>query len=324
VLLSALKFAGQRGGSLKKSRFKTVHLLFRRILLIKRTALFLAGALLAGPMALTAQTTFPPDPSSNLPAPTQIPSQERTQAIGMVPLRVNPPLPPFSRIGLSGEISTLGGQAQVAVNINKVFNLRGVGNYFPYSTTFTVNGFNTTANIRLASAGVMLDSFPFHNGFRISSGALIYNINRATATVAVPSATSFKLNGDTYYSATASSLTGATPISGTATLGLHSIRPSYVVTGGWGNIIPRDSHHWSFPVEVGAAFIGTPALAVNLNGWVCLDQAQTACYNFATDPAAATARTDLQTQVTKWQNDMAQFKVYPIVSFGVAYNFKIR
>ena len=292
--------------------------------MIKRTALFLAGALLAGPLALTAQTTFPPEPSSTLPAPSQAPSQDRTQAIGIVPFKVDKPMPPFSRIGISGNASTLGGQAQVAVNINKVFNLRGTGNYFPYSTTFTVNGFNTTANIYLASAGVMLDGFPFRNGFRISTGALIYNINRATGTVAVPSGTSFKLNTDTFYSATANSITGATPISGTATLGLHTVRPSYVVSGGWGNMIPRNSNHWAFPVEIGAAFIGTPALTVNLNGWVCLDQTQTACYNFVTDPAAATARTDLHNQVIKWQNDLAQFKVYPIISFGVAYNFRIR
>ena len=292
--------------------------------MIKRTALFLAGALLAGPLALTAQTSFPPQQTNPQPVPAQSPSQIRTQAIGMAPRKVDQPLPPFSRIGISGGISTLGGQAQVATNINNMLNLRGIGNYFSHSTNFTVNGFNTTASIRLASAGLLLDIFPFRNGFRISTGALIFNGNRAAGAVAVPSGTSFKLNGYTFYSANASSISGATPIGGTATLGLHSIRPSYVISTGWDNMIPRNGKHWSFPVEVGAAFIGTPALAVNLNGWVCLDQAQTACYNFPTDPAAATARADLQTQVTKWQNDLAPIKVYPILTFGVAYNFRIR
>jgi len=228
------------------------------------------------------------------------------------------------RIAIVGGFSPLGARVQVATNLNSFLDLRASGNYFDYSTNFTVDGISANARAALSSAGASLDVYPFHNGFRVSGGALFYNQNRLTATAAVPSGTSFKLNGDTFYSATANATTGATPISGNAYLSLHAIRPAFTVTAGWGNIIPRDGGHWSFPHEIGVAVIGAPTVDVNLGGFVCLDQTQAYCYNFATAPEAAPARADLQTQVAKWTKDLAPLKVYPIISFGIAYNFRIR
>jgi ubiquinone biosynthesis protein Coq4 len=35
-------------------------------------------------------------------------------------------------------------------------------------------------------------------------------------------------------------------------------------------------------------------------------------------------QTNLKTQIDKYKSDLDPLKTYPIVSFGVAYNFKIR
>jgi len=277
--------------------------------------------MLAAPLALMAQTTYypgQPDPQAPQPLPSRVlPAQILPKKIVQAPR-------PLSRIAIGVGISTVGPQLQVATNLSQHFNLRGTGNFFTYSTDFTTNGINATAKMNLASAGASVDIYPFRAGFRISPGAMFYNQNRLTANALVPGGTSFTLNGDTYYSATANSTTGVTPISGAGTLGLHTTKPAFTVTTGWGNVIPASGRHWSFPFELGVAFIGAPALDVNFGGWVCQDQAQTQCYDFATDPNAADARHDLQTQVAKWRSDLDPLKTYPIVSFGVAYNFKIR
>jgi hypothetical protein len=37
-----------------------------------------------------------------------------------------------------------------------------------------------------------------------------------------------------------------------------------------------------------------------------------------------TAQTNLSTQVSKWTSDLNALKAYPILSFGVAYAFRVR
>jgi hypothetical protein len=238
--------------------------------------------------------------------------------VEIIPKKIVPPPKPLSRIAIGAGVSPLGPGLQIATNLNKHFNVRGTGNFFDYTTTFTTNGISATGKLNLASAGASLDIYPFRSGFRISPGALFYNQNRATGVALVPGGSSFTLSGNTYYSSTAN------PIGGNGILALHTTRPAVTVTTGWGNVIPMSGRHWSFPFELGVAFIGAPTLDVNLGGTVCLDQGQTMCYDFATDPNAANARADLATQETKWRSDLDPLKTYPIVSFGVAYNFKIR
>ena len=46
--------------------------------------------------------------------------------------------------------------------------------------------------------------------------------------------------------------------------------------------------------------------------------------NSKTDPIAIQIQNNLQTQVAKWSSDLEPLKTYPILSFGVAYSFRIR
>jgi hypothetical protein len=134
------------------------------------------------------------------------------------------------------------------------------------------------------------------------------------------------LNGNTYYSATANAATGAAPLNVAANLGLNTHQQALTLTTGWGNMIPRNGGHWSFPFEVGAAFTGTPSLNVNLTGWACIDQAQTECSDVTstTNPIGLAVQSNLNAQVTKWKSDLDPLKVYPIFSFGASYDFHIK
>jgi hypothetical protein len=233
---------------------------------------------------------------------------------------------PFSRIALGTGFSSMGVQISLTANLHDHLNLRTAGNILGYSTSFTTNGIPAHAKLNLESAGTALDVYPFHNGFRISPGLLFYNGNHATANASVPGGTSFTLNDQTYYSANANPATGATPVTGKGEMNLHTNNPAFTITAGWGNTLPRNGGHWSFPFEAGVALTGAPSVKASLNGWACYDRAQTVCtdVNSPTDPIALEIQSNLQSQVNKWTHDAEWLKTYPIASFGVAYSFRIR
>ncbi len=239
------------------------------------------------------------------------------------PVYPGPSMRPFSNVAFGVGISPLGVQLQTTTNLFPHVNLRAGSSLLGYSTNFTTSGIPANASLNMKSAGAAVDIYPFHKGFRISPGLLIYNQNQLTATANIPGGTSFTLNNQTYYSANTNATTGATPVNGNAVLNLHKTNPAFTITTGWGNTLPAHSH-WSFPFEVGVALTGAPSLNVNLGGWACYDQAQTLCTNInsKTDPIALQIQDNLHTQVSKWANDMEPLKTYPIASFGVAYSFR--
>jgi len=231
----------------------------------------------------------------------------------------------FSKMALGTGISPMGIQVSLTTNLNSHLNVRPWGSFFNYSTNFTASGIGANASLNMTSSGTALDFYPFRLGFRISPGVLFYNGNQISATANVPGGTSFTLNGQTYYSASANQTTGAVPVNGNALLSLHTTNPAFTVTTGWGNTLPRKGH-WSFPFELGAAFTGAPTVKVNLAGWACYDQAQTMCTDISstTNPIALEIQSNLASQVTKWTKDLEPLKTYPIATFGVAYSFGLR
>jgi hypothetical protein len=232
---------------------------------------------------------------------------------------------PFSRIAIGGGFGTLGPGIQITTNLADHFNLRASGNAFYYSTNFNDSGFDAHAKLNMATAGVALDVYPFHRGFRLSPGVMVLNNNRVGVNALAAGGTSFTFNDATYYSANANPATGATPLNVVGSLGLNETKPAFTITTGWGNTIPRNGH-WSFPFEAGIALIGAPSVNVSLSGWACQDQAQTECGNVQ-DPTNGTAQdvqTSLNAQIAKWKSDLDPLKTYPILSFGVAYSIPLR
>ena len=224
---------------------------------------------------------------------------------------------PLSHVALGGGVSPLGVNLQAAINLNRYMNFRGVGNVFNYSVNnIKTNGLNLNGKLNFATAGASLDFYPFPNhGFRLSPGGMFYNKNAVNADVTVAGGTSFKLNDVTYYASSTD------PIKGNGELGLNTRNPAFSMTAGWGNTIPRHGGHWSFPFEIGAAFVGAPSLNMALtSGQACDAQGQN-CVFVATDP---NVQQNLQAQLQKYRTDLNPFQYYPIVNFGAAYSFRIR
>jgi hypothetical protein len=234
---------------------------------------------------------------------------------------------PFSRIGIGADVSLLGIGIKEAIVLDQTFDARLMENFFSYtSSRFEVEGFNVNANLHLASTAASLDWYPMNSIWRLSPGVMFYNGNQMSGTINVVPGTSFSLNNQTFYSASANPATGATPLAGTGVLKMYGHQPALTLAGGFGRFIPRSERHWSFPSEFGVVLIGAPTISVNTTGWVCSDYAQTQCSNLAdaTNPVGIAYNTQLKAQLAKWQNDLNKVTVYPIFTYSVVYSFDIR
>jgi len=285
---------------------------------LKSTSLLLSLALLAAPLFAFAQTTvlspYPPASGSN-PQPSANVATVSTAKAGK---KKAEPIKTFSRMAFSGGISAMGINMQVATNVNRFMNLRTTGNYLYFNdNNISASGFNLDAKLHFASAGASLDLYPFPNrGFRVSPGLLFHNDNTVNATMLATTGTSFSLGPARYYSST------TLPVTGVAGIGLNGRRPAFTITTGWGNAIPRSGNHWSFPVEVGVALVGVPTVKLALSGDVCANTSGSCVPVPIT--SVADYSTNLQAQIAKYQSDLKMIRYFPIASFGVAYNFRIR
>jgi hypothetical protein len=224
---------------------------------------------------------------------------------------------PFSKIAVGVTFGMLGAGVEVATPLSRRSNLRVDGTFFNYSPTFDQDGISYAGNIRLRDVRASYDFFPFHGGFRVSGGAMLYNQFNVAATAMASAGKNITLNSVDYYS----DPSGINPLSGNATVAYaNKVAPTFTI--GWGNAIPRSGRHFAFPVEIGAAYTGAPKfnLSMNPNSVVCTTQT----YSVATCGQVATFdgfQPNLAAERTKITNDIAPFRFYPILNAGVTYRF---
>jgi len=231
---------------------------------------------------------------------------------------------PLSRVGIGANVSPLGIGVNATTVLSDYFDARLMGNFFSYtSPRFEIEGFRANANLHLASMAASLDWYPFKSVWRLSPGLMFYNANQLSMTSLVVAGTSFSLDKQTFYSASANAATGATPLTGSGVLGLHPRPVAFTLAGGFGKFVPRSKRHWSFPSEFGVVFMGAPSANVTPSGWVCLDAQQTQCSNIANpaNPVAQQFNTALQAQLAIWRRDLGRITVYPMFSYSVVYSF---
>jgi hypothetical protein len=282
--------------------------------------------LLAASASLLAQSAPAQSDSSQSFAPAAGQASSTTPTHARKPPYAPPA--PFSHLALGGGISAMGINMQAALNEGPHLNMRAVGNYLTYSVNNVKidggggsNGVNVSGKLNFASLGVAMDYYPFpRHGWRLSPGVMLLNQNGIAAGGESSPGTSITLGSQQYYS------DSAALFAINANLGLNTRKQAFTMTTGWGNMISRSGGHWSFPFELGAAFTGVPTIKINLTGSACTNQADAAgngpsCVNMATN---ATAQSNLNAQIAKYRNDLNLLQVYPIFSFGAAFNFSVR
>lgn len=213
------------------------------------------------------------------------------------------------KVGVAVKLSSLGPGAEVAFPIATKLNVRGGFNFFEYSRNFTKDGIQYAGNLYFRSGEASVDWFPIGHQLHFSPGLIFYNGNQVQAVAAVPGGQNFTLNGVTYTSEVAD------PVKGTGNLDFTKVAPTFRV--GFGNLVPRNSRHWSVLTEVGIAYTGTPRTALAFSGHGCLANPP-GCVDMATDP---TVQANVQAEQNKINKDLTLFKFYPLISIGVGYKF---
>jgi hypothetical protein len=131
--------------------------------------------------------------------------------------------------------------------------------------------------------------------------------NPVTANAIVPANQSFSLGGQTYYS------DPSAPMTANGKMNFNQVSPT--ATFGWGNLVRRNKR-FSIPVEIGAAFQGSPKSTLNLTGGVC-----TAPGSGCMGTSNSTVQSNVIAEQVKINKSLSVFKAYPIISFGFGYKF---
>ena len=260
-----------------------------------------AGPAIAQQMAFSSSAESADPAASSAIVATQQRLPRQTQPLEDRPVR------PFSRIAVGTRLGTLGYGAQIATPLTSRLNLRGSANFFNFGYGIGVDGANYDSELHLKSGMVSVDYYPFHTSFHVSPGFMIFKSN-AGATMNVPGGNSFSLGDATYTS------DPNDPVHGNGVMAFgRTFMPALTI--GFGNMIPRrERSHWSVPVDLGLAYTGRNSMAINLAGSACQ---QGFCMS-TSDP-------NIQQNVVQEQNDinesMKRYKIYPILTTGVAYRF---
>lgn len=241
-------------------------------------------ALGGGPFPLPAQAG---------PAPS---SKNKKSGGGKLPLAVGV------------KFSSLGFGIEAGIPLGPRLNLRGGLNAMNYSHRITSNGILYDATLRFRSAEALVDIFLIKS-FHISPGLLLYNGNKIVGAAFVPGGSTFTLNGVPLVS------DPANPINGTGTILLNKAAP--MVRWGFGNLVPRKGH-FSFHMEGGIIFQGTPQAQLALKGSACDPVLVLVCNDIATN---STLQSLVQAQQAKINNDLKIVKFYPAFAIGFSYRF---
>ena len=203
----------------------------------------------------------------------------------------------FNLVGL--QIGTLGVGANFAMPINKNFQARLNINGLKVSKTKTKDGIKYDADLKLFTAGLLLDYYPMDSStFHLSLGAY-YNKNKVTAK-AVPNGNTYTINGKTYEINIVKQID--------ASLTFKKFAPYLGL--GWGGKLNNSG--WSWNLDLGVMYHGTPKFKLTPTKGPQADDYPTKWADAVRTIADKEAET---------QSDVKDYKFYPVISVGFAYRF---
>jgi hypothetical protein len=190
------------------------------------------------------------------------------------------------------KLGTLGPGVDLTGYLTDWMNVRVAGNYISVSWDGEVSDVDYDSDLDMASVLATLDVYPFENNFRISAG-VGFNNNQWNLNGRPTEAE--EIGDNTYPAETIGELNGEATF--------DEIVP-YVGVG-FGNAV-KDDTTLSFQFDLGILFQGTPDVTLGASG-----------------PAAGNPafQSDLKKEEEDIQDEADVFKIYPVLSFGIAYYF---
>jgi hypothetical protein len=194
---------------------------------------------------------------------------------------------------LGGKASTLGLGIDGTVGLLPRLNLRVGANAFSIELDTSTSDIDYDMEVDLLSFPIVLDWHLFRDsGFRISAGALI---NQNEADLEGSSQSSYTIGGIEYTAAELGTLRGK--------VDFDTVAPYLGI--GWGNAVGKNKR-WSFNCDLGVVFQGQANIDLAANGPV------------ASDPSF---QADLDQEKQDLEDELDDYKYYPVVSLGVSYRF---
>lgn len=187
---------------------------------------------------------------------------------------------------------TLGLGPELTAGITDQINARIGLNVFSYDYSSTESDIEYDFDLNLFSVAALVDWHPGAGGFRLSAGILI-NGNDLDAEATAKG--TYTIGNNVYTGAQIGTLKG--------NIDFNSIAPYIGI--GYGNAVGKDKR-WSFVFDLGAAFQGSPDVTLTADGPISTD---------------AAFQADLEKERKDMEDDIDQFKIYPVIAIGVSYKF---
>lgn len=200
--------------------------------------------------------------------------------------------PAFAQLRLGVDGGTLGYGLTLEAPVTSSFTIRAMGHTGSYSHDLHKETIDYDGKLKLGNVGVLLDLHPGGSGFRLSAGAFsnqdkIDLVSKAFGTVVV--------NGVSYDSAAIGNITGDVKFNKT----------SPYAGIGWSR---RAGRGFGASLDLGVLYQGSPKLTVVAHPAI---------------PALVPPSfyTNLETERAKTEQDLKNYKYYPVVSIGISYGF---
>lgn len=195
-------------------------------------------------------------------------------------------------VGAGVGVGTTGFVAEAKYAPTDHLQMRGSFNVLQYDRTEEIDGIDYDGELNMTNVGVFADYFPFHNGFNISGGA--YMGDKSVDLTATP-ASNVEIGSMSFTPAQVGTLQGDVK--------MKDFAPYLGV--GYDNFI--GSSNISFNARAGVMFGGSPEANLNAVGGL-----------LSTDPVLTQ---ELRSEIEDIENDLEDFKYYPVISIGLAKKF---
>jgi hypothetical protein len=193
-------------------------------------------------------------------------------------------------VGVSATVGTLGAGGEVTVGVTRFLGVRAGAHWLGIDPGFSIEEGDVNTELRWLNYHALLDVHPFGNGFRISGGGVL-NDNRFSLSADLTEAVT--INGVDY---------GLTALNGDVEF--EKFAP-YVGLG-YGNAAGKNGR-WHFSFDLGVMFQGEPTVNIEAE---------------ASNPILqALLDNDLREEEQDIEEDLSDFKYYPVLSFGISFRF---
>lgn len=200
-----------------------------------------------------------------------------------------------AQFAVSGSIGTPGGTVEGQVSLNDYLGFRGGYNYLSFDVDEDYDGVAYDGELEMSTFGAFVDLHPFKNSFIITGGA--YLGDKKLDAVATP--TEPVEIGDLVY----------TPDQvGTLDMSADIGDTAPFIGLGFDTTFQGDGH-WGFKIIAGAMFTESPAVALTSNGGTLSDEEQAIFVD------------ELEKERQNLEDDIEDFKAYPVVQAGLTFRF---